>query len=192
MNLMAASFSQPGSPAMADDFSAHSGMGTIGLKGRVAPCSRCSWITSPFSLCGEWQSPHMPTCSTKYLPRATEAAEALLGFVPASAGTSARLATAAATIILRMKIPQLWNVIKIREILHSPRTSVESTVTQPAEMLMWGQPPSAVRSREARQLFHHEGVPCFHQRGEGSRAEIPQTRSQPFAQPAPLCKLPSR
>src|SRR5690349_21394391 len=73
-NFTAASCSQPGSPAMLTDLSAH-GIGTVDLKGSSVPFSHCSLIGSPFSLCAVWQSPHMPIFSTRYLPRSTFADE---------------------------------------------------------------------------------------------------------------------
>src|ERR1700752_485125 len=69
-NRIAASFSHPGSPAIFADLSAHTGMGAVGLKSRVAPFNHCSFTNSPFSLRGVWQSPQAPMLSTRYLPRA--------------------------------------------------------------------------------------------------------------------------
>src|SRR5215467_9709342 len=88
-NLMAASFSQPGSPAMLADLSAHTGTRTAGLKGSTAPFSHCSLIGSPFSLSGVWQSAHIPMFCTRYFPRAIVAgdAERVLSFWSAKIGT---------------------------------------------------------------------------------------------------------
>src|SRR5205823_13840858 len=69
-NFTAASCSHPGSPAMLADLSAQ-GIGTVALKGRSVPFSHCSLTGSPFSLCGVWQSRHMPMFSTRYLPRSS-------------------------------------------------------------------------------------------------------------------------
>jgi hypothetical protein len=81
----------PGSPAMGGDTAAHFGIGTVALKSSSEPCSHFSRMNSPFWSRGEWQSAHIPTCSTRYFPRATCAGEAL-GF---GADFSAATATAA-------------------------------------------------------------------------------------------------
>src|SRR5712692_1102533 len=75
-NLTACSSVQPGRPAMFGALSAQTGIGVIGLNERTAPRSVLPGIASPFSLRGVWQSPHMPTPSTRYLPRATFAERA--------------------------------------------------------------------------------------------------------------------
>src|SRR5678816_3612685 len=95
-NFTAASCSQPGSPAMLTDLSAQ-GIGTAALKGSSVPFSHCSLIGSPFSLCGVWQSPHMPMFSTRYLPCslfAEEVLERVFGSpLTIDTNPSARLAT---------------------------------------------------------------------------------------------------
>src|SRR5882724_10991209 len=93
---MAASFSHPGRPAIAGALSTHTGAGAIGLKSKVAPFSHCSLTNSPFSFRGVWQSPHRPTSSTRYLPRATltDAGACTLDFFPASIGATSRVSVA--------------------------------------------------------------------------------------------------
>src|SRR5438270_12207888 len=59
---------------MLTDLSAQ-GIGTVALNGSSVPFSHCSLIGSPFSLCGVWQSPHIPMFSTRYLPRSSFADE---------------------------------------------------------------------------------------------------------------------
>lgn len=104
---IAAPFSQPGNPAMLGALSTQTGAGSTGLKVRGAPCSHCDWTGSPFSPRGVWQSPHRPTCSTRYLPRAIRAARAafcgLFRFGPAKAGISSKVPARAATTIFHIE-----------------------------------------------------------------------------------------
>src|SRR4051812_44461592 len=75
-NFTAASCSHPGSPTILTDLSAQ-GIGTVDLKGSSVPFSHYSLIGSPFSLCGVWQSPHIPMFSTRYFPCSIFAGETL-------------------------------------------------------------------------------------------------------------------
>src|ERR1039458_2517200 len=67
-NWTAFSRSQPGSPAMLGEVSAHTGIGTIDANSSFLPCSHLPGTNSPFSFIGVWQSPHWPMAFTKYSP----------------------------------------------------------------------------------------------------------------------------
>src|ERR1700752_4434844 len=104
-NLIAVSFSHPGRPAIFTDLSAHTGIGTVGLKSRVVPCSHCSFTNSPFSLRGVWQSEHIPMLSTRYLPRATFVAAPACDFCcPASSEPKHNTAAATAKMVFFKEI----------------------------------------------------------------------------------------
>src|SRR5512133_529233 len=67
-NLTACWSVHPSSPAIGGAVAAH-GISTAGENMMGAPCSDFSGMYSPFSFRGEWQSIHIPTWLTRYLPR---------------------------------------------------------------------------------------------------------------------------
>jgi len=80
-SLMIAASPRRGRPARAGASSAQSEIGRGGLKSSFLPWSQRERSRSPCSFRGVWQSPHMPTFSTRYSPRET-------GFLATACGVS--------------------------------------------------------------------------------------------------------
>src|ERR1700736_2098619 len=82
-------------PVRSGDVLCHPFISCIGAKSRVAPLSHLALSNSPVSSQGVWHAWHLPTSSTRYLPRAT-------------LSESAAIAAERATKMHRSLIIALW------------------------------------------------------------------------------------
>jgi hypothetical protein len=122
---------QPSSPAIGGATFTQPGTGCKALKKRAEPCNSRPGISAPFSLCGEWQSPHIAIRVTRYLPCAINRAWLAVGRVCAATIEAVNKSAPNNVIKFVMCLPLPHITVVLKQHFH-PRRAREQ-IMPPAE-----------------------------------------------------------